>query len=377
MPRKIVFINQATGYLTIDIINEFAKEFDYVALITGSIRIQDIPIDPKVKVTYILKYNRGDNIRKAFSWLIGTVQIYFLLKFKYRNFEKFFFTIPPTAYLLALNFRSNFSIAVFDLFPDALKENGFNEKGIVYKWWSIRNKKIFAEAHRIYTLSENMKSRILQYASGIKVHVISNWSAFTGLIPVKKEKNTIIKKDRLNGKFIIQYSGNIGVTHNLETLVEVADKLRNHHDLIFLIIGRGKRSVAIGDLIDKKGLLNCKLLPFRKDEELYESLCAADLAVITLDDRMPDISVPSKAYNIMAAGLPVMAIASLTSGISKIILQHQIGKTFEKSDITGMCEFIVQLKNNRDIWNKLSANSLQASQKFTNANAAKYIEYYN
>ena len=89
MSGKIVFINQATGYLTIDIINEFIKEYDEVVLITGSIRVQDIHPDRRVKVDYITRYNRGSNIRKLSSWLIGTLQIYYLLSVKYRKYEKF------------------------------------------------------------------------------------------------------------------------------------------------------------------------------------------------------------------------------------------------------------------------------------------------
>ncbi|MGQ3088141.1 hypothetical protein, partial [Flavobacterium sp.] len=83
--KKIVFINQATGYLTIDIINEFAKDYDEVALIAGSIRVQDIPLDRKVKWSKITKYDRGNPKKKFLSWLIGTIQIFFLLLFRYRR----------------------------------------------------------------------------------------------------------------------------------------------------------------------------------------------------------------------------------------------------------------------------------------------------
>jgi glycosyltransferase involved in cell wall biosynthesis len=377
MSEKIVFINQATGYLTIDIINEFALEFNEVVLITGSIRVQNALLNSAVKVSHIVRYNRGNTYRKALSWLIGTIQIFFLLKFRYRDFDKFFFTIPPTAYLMASIFRSSFSIAIYDLYPEALKANGFREEGILYKFWSKKNRMVFAKAHRVYTLSENMKSQILDYSEKANVRVISNWSAFSNFTPIKKEKNRILKWEGLTGKFVIQYSGNIGVTHNVETLIEVAEALNHHKDLEFQIIGRGERYNIIRKLIEKKGLTNCRLLPFRKDEELYESLCMADLAVITLDNKTAAISVPSKLYNIMAAGLPVMALAPVKSAISGIILKYQTGKTFEKENVNGMCEFILKIKNNPVLRLRLSANALAASQDFTSSNATKYLMYYN
>ena len=113
MKEKIVFVNQATGYLTIDIINEFAKEYDKVALIAGSIRVQDVPLDPKVEWSKIAVYNRGNNFRKLFSWINGTIKIFYLLLFKYRKYEVFYFTVPPLAYLCSLVLKNKFSILVY------------------------------------------------------------------------------------------------------------------------------------------------------------------------------------------------------------------------------------------------------------------------
>lgn len=376
MGRKIVFINQATGYLTIDIINVFSEKFDKVSLITGSIRIQDRPLNQKIEVSSIVRYNRGSNFRKAISWMLGTIQIFFLLKFKYSDFEKIFFTIPPTAYLTVRRPKPSYSIIIYDLYPDALEINGFSEKNILYRWWSGRNRKIFHRAYRIYTLSDNMRSMVIKYSERPDIKVVSNWSAFSGFNPVPKSENRIIMREGLSGKFIVQYSGNIGVTHNVEALVEVAGKLGDAHSVLFQIIGRGERSNTIRDMIDERGLTNCILLPFREDYELYESLCAADISVVTLDDKTNDISVPSKLYNLMAAGLPVMAIAPLNSAIAGIISGYSIGKTFEKNDITGMCEFILHLKNNPEIKIEIAANAHRASLDFTSSNALKYLEYY-
>jgi len=376
MSRKIVFINQATGYLTIDVINAFANQFEKVALITGSIREQDTTINLKVRISKIVRYDRGNNFKKALSWIVGTLQILYLLKSRFRNYEVFFYTIPPTAYLLSGSIRNNYSIAIFDLYPDALKANGFNEKSLLYRWWVSKNKKIFAEAYRIYTLSDNMKAQVLSYAKDSVVEIIPNWSAFSGFQPVSKRDNSIIRKEGLAGKFVVQYSGNIGVTHNVETLVEVADRLKHHKDIVFQIIGRGDRSNYIGKMIRDRDLQNCKLLPFRKDEDLYESLCASDISVIILDNRTNDISVPSKTYNIMAAGIPIMAIAPASSGVSQIIQDHQVGGTFEKSQIDAMYRFIIDLKDDKLRWQALSFNSLKAAAKFTDKNAESYLETY-
>ena len=376
MSPGIVFINQATGYLTIDIINKFINDFENVVLITGSVRIQDTPPDPKIKIVYISRYDRGNNLRKAFSWIKGSIQIFFLLKFRFSSYDKFYFTIPPTACLMAPWFRGRFSVLVYDLYPEALKANGFSESGFLYRWWAGRNRKLFGEAHRVYTLSDTMKSGIEKYCPGRDIIVIPNWSAFSHLAPVRKEDNKILDREGLAGRFIVQYSGNIGVTHNVETLIEVAEYLKGENEIVFQIIGRGERRNEIARRIHEKALGNCILMPFRNDGDLFESLCAADLAVIILDDRTPDVSVPSKLYNTLSASLPVLAIASSGSGLAEMVVSHNIGEVFDKNDVKGMSRFILDLKNNSSRWTMYSANSLEASSLYTSENAAKYLEAY-
>jgi glycosyltransferase involved in cell wall biosynthesis len=369
MSRRIVFINQATGYLTIDVINSFTGDFDEIALITGSIRVQDIPLDKKIKVNLIARYNRGNAIRKSFSWLIGTIQIYFLLVTRYREYDKFYFTIPPTAYLLAHRFRAPFVIYAYDLYPEALKSFGIDGNNLIYRWWAGRNRKVFTKAVRIFTLSEKMKSQILKYSGRDNITVVPNWTAFAGLPPISNSENRLIATYNLQGKFIVQYSGNIGQTHKVETMIDLAEKLKSYDKILFLIIGRGERLKTITSRIEEKQLKNCMVLPFRKDEELFDSLCAADLAVITLDDNTPDISVPSKTYNIMAAGLPVMSIAEEQSEISRMVEAHRIGRNFNKSDLRGMSNFILELSVSPELRDSFAARSLIAAQSYTRSNA--------
>lgn len=374
--RKIVFINQATGYLTIDIINAFAKEFDKVALITGSIRVQDDTLVSNIEVSKIVKYNRGSHIKKALSWLWGTVQIYFLLLLKYKDFDKVFFTIPPTAYLFPIARRLPFSIIIYDLYPEALKINGINEGSPIYKWWINRNIQILPKAFKVYTLSNHMKNGLLNYAPHINIEVIPNWSAFSGYRPIAKTENKLLIREGLQDNFIIQYSGNIGATHNVETIIELAEYLKDRKDIVFQIIGRGIRTEAIAEMIRVKRLNNCLLLPFRPDEELYESLCAADLAIVTLNDKTADVSVPSKTYNILAAGVPIMAIASKKSAIAEIISSFNIGRTYEKDNISAMVEYILSLVDMPSELKVLSDNAYRASSSFSKTNASRYLSAY-
>lgn len=374
--RKIVFINQATGYLTIDILNQFASEFDKVVLIAGSIRIQDIPLAGTVQWVRIRKYSRGNTLKKLLSWVWASMQILFLLITHFRKYEIFYFTVPPTAYLLSRILPNKFSVLVADVFPDSLKIYNIQEKTILYKIWQRWNIKIFEKAHRVYTLGESMRKALSNYIDAERIIVINNWSGLVNLNHIPKENNPFIQKNKLDGKFVVMYSGNIGYTHNVETLISVAEELISIPDICFLIVGRGERYNAINQMIKSKKLSNCLLMPFQDDREIRYSLSAADLSVVILDETVALSSIPSKTYNLLAVGSAFMVIGSEFSELSGFVRKHDIGNSFLSSAISDMTSFILKLKNERNLLFRYKQNSQDLSKIYTNQNSKKYLTTY-
>ncbi|RZJ76709.1 MAG: glycosyltransferase WbuB [Flavobacterium sp.] len=376
MRKKIVFINQATGYLTIDIINEFAKGYDDIALIAGSIRVQDIPMDEKVKWSKIVKYDRGNPKKKFLSWFLGTVQIFFLLLFKYRKYEVFYITIPPSAYLLSLVLPNKFSVLVFDVYPDVLQIYNISEKSLIYRSWVKWNKKLFRKAHRVFTIGEGMARLLDAYMNRDNMKVIPLWSGLTKIKPIAKHENQWLIDLGLQDKFIVQYSGNIGYTHNVEILVELAKEFRNNTAIHFLIIGRGERVNHIKELIAKYELKNCTLLPFQPDDVLNYSLAAADLGVVILDEKSAHVSLPSKIYNLQAVAVPMLGISTLDSELNTHLQLFDNGRCFTASDTHGMVAFINEMSGDKNKIKEFSDNSRRAAVNFTIANAKKYYDSY-
>ncbi|MGQ2982063.1 glycosyltransferase family 4 protein [Flavobacterium sp.] len=374
--KKIVFINQATGYLTIDIINEFAKDYDEVALIAGSIRVQDIPLDRKVKWSKITKYDRGNPKKKFLSWLIGTIQIFFLLLFRYRRYEIFYITIPPSAYLLSLVLPNKFSVLVFDVYPDVLEIYNIKKTSLIYRSWARWNRKLFRKAHRVFTIGEGMARLLDAYMERDKMKIIPLWSGLTKIKPVAKADNPWLKDLGLQNKFIVQYSGNIGYTHNVEVMVDLAREFVGNPDIHFLIIGRGERVNHIKQIIEDHKLKNTSLLPFQPDDVLNYSLAAADLGVVILDEKSAHVSLPSKIYNLQAVAVPMLGISTLDSELNGHLELFDNGKCFVASDIKGMVGYINNLSNDKAAIQALSENSKKASVNFTIANAKKYYEEY-
>jgi glycosyltransferase involved in cell wall biosynthesis len=375
--RKIVFVNQATGYLTIDIINSFAAHFNTISLITGSIRVQDVQLNEKVIISRITKYNRGGKFKKALSWLIGTLQTYFLLVFKYPDHEIFFTTLPPPAYLLIFLLRKRkFAILFYDLYPESLKIVNIHEGSVIYKIWGMLNKKILNRATCVFTLSEGMMNNLQQYVLKNNIVAIPNWSGLSFNLSDIPDPNPFRLENNLHDHFLVEYSGNIGYSHKVEILVELAGILESEKDLVFLIIGRGERFQYINDLIRSYGLTNCLTLPFIADDQIKYSLSAADLSVVMLDDRAPAMSVPSKVYNLLKVGSPIMGIGSPDSELAKLIAENGNGINFMPAELHQMADFILQLKNDPQQLDSLRTKSLAASKKYTPDNSRKYVQYY-
>lgn len=376
--RSIVFINQATGYLTIDIINAFANsnEFSNVALVAGSIRVQDIPLSQRVHWSKIALYNRGNPQKKFFSWLLGTFQIGWLLLTRYRKYEVFYITIPPFAYLLSLLFSNRFSILVFDVYPNVLQIYNISPRNILYRLWVIANKNLFKRAHCVYTIGEGMVKLLEQYTNRENLTIIHNWSGLTQVREIAREQNPFIQQHQLENKFIVQYSGNIGYTHNVEVVVELAEALQQEADIFVLIIGRGEKFNTIKQLVESKGLINCKLLPFQPDNLLNYTLSAADLGVVLLDDKTAHVSIPSKIYNLQAVGVPLLGIAAADSELAYHVSKHQNGKCFAPKEKNSILEFIKSVKEDTKMLKQYRDNSKRAAVEYTMKNSELYLKTY-
>jgi len=375
--RKIVIINQSVNYLTVDICNAFAKEFGSVNLISGFINEHERPLDPKVGVTYINKMVSNPFKKKLLSYLKASIKIFWLLKTRYRKYEVLFIgLVPPMGYLVNILVSNRTSILIWDVFPDALKITGIKESNLIYKFWVKLNKWSFMKSFKFYTVSETMTKLLSKYIDRDKIIVIPLWSVFTTNSKIEKSNNIFIKEHGLNDKFIVQYSGNIGLAHKVEVVVKLAEMLKDEEHIFFQIIGRGTRVNELKNIVHKKKLYNCQFLPFQTNDMFQYSLSAADLAVVILDDVASLGSVPSKSYNIMSFGIPSLYISSKESELYKYALKYRNGECFNINELNKAADFIKELSIDNKKQEFYSTKALKSSKNFKYINAEKMVEYY-
>lgn len=369
--KQIVFVNQSSGYLMIDIIHEHLNEYDELILVTGFLNPRNNPLDSRVKVCMLNKYDRSSTAKRLFTWFIFTIRTWLLLLFKYRNADLFLVSNPPFVVFLSRLLRNKCTYLIYDVYPDVLIQyNVVKEHSWLVKVWEKVNRKVFSEANHVYTIGYGMKELLEKYVSPSKLKVVPVWSDNSFLRPLEKTENPFIVENNLQDKFTIMYSGNIGKTHPVEILLELADKLKQY-PVEVLIIGEGAKKNKIMLESEERKLENIRFLPFQSTDMFPKSLAAADLSVVTLGEEAAQLSVPSKTFNIMSVKVPILAIASHNSEISKIIDKYNNGACFEAAQLNEIIMFVERLIQENKYYELLANNSLKASLSYTPANATK------
>lgn len=374
-PDTLVIVNQSTGALTIDVCNAFVGKYENIYLICGILKEEVVPLDASIKILKITPYQKSSIFKRLQTWSFGSLQIKRLLKNIKGPKDVLYFTNPPMSYLWADEFRDRFGIVEYDLYPDALLNVRCPQ--LIIKWWTKRNKAIFAQSCGIITLSQGMKTQVAQYCNPEIIKVIPNWSTFGTPEVVPENENPLIKSLGLEGKFIVMYSGNIGYTHNVETLIQVADEMKNDNDVIFLIIGEGGKKAALQEMADNLGLKNVIFHTYLPFDEIKYSMNAASLGVVTLTPATANVSVPSKTYNYLGYGLPILNIAPSNTEVGAILDKYECGASYRPDDIKGITEFIRKCSQDSDYMSDLKTNTFTAGQNFTSANAKEYLKIFD
>lgn len=370
--KRLICLHHVPGYMMIDIANAYAEKYDEVILLAGEVRKRRKSLAANVKVVYLKKYNPKSNFSRLYTWSAGFLKALFYIAFKGRGADLFITTNPPLGIFIPFFVKNNFTLLIYDIYPDVLSEYKLlKPTSFVIKRWESANRKIFRKAEKLYTIGVGMKKRISKYIEPDKIQIINCWTDSEFLKPVEKSNNIFIAEQELTNKFLVIYSGNLGVTHDVEVLVDLA-QMSTRADLFFLIIGEGDKWKMLEEKIKKNNLANIRLLPWQPVEMLPYSLSAADLAVVTLGKGASLMSVPSKLYDTMAVSSPLLVIAEKESEMASVIKNYNMGACFSAEEKSAMLEYIYKLMDNQELHLSLRANALKASADFTPQNALKF-----
>lgn len=370
----IVFVNQSSGYLMIDIIAAFRDSYNHRVLISGTLVERNHKLDNDVKWENIIPYDRRSTVKRLYTWIIGFLRVLWLVKTRYREAHLFLVSNPPLTAFIPLLCKNSFDLLVYDVYPDALTEFGvFKQNSWIVKVWKKVNFKVYQKAEGVFTISKSMKERLLTYSGNKPVQVVPVWADGDFLKPLAKAENSFLHGQNIGDKFIVMYSGNLGRTHDAEILVELARRMQNYPKIFFLIIGGGDKEELIINRIKEYQLSNCRWLPWQPIEELPKTLSAADIGVVSLGKKASALSIPSKTFSLLAMAKPLLCIADPKSELAALVKKNDVGESFSLAQVNEMVHFILKLACNPDELERLSENALRTSHKFKPENAKMFV----
>jgi glycosyltransferase involved in cell wall biosynthesis len=254
---------------------------------------------------------------------------------------------------------AKFVLLVHDVYPDVFVPLGLMQSSHwFFRMLSCANGKLYASADRVVVLGRDMARLVEGKSKGLApVVVIPNWSDADVITPMPKAENALLKKLNLTDKFVVHYSGNHGRTHDLFSMIEAAKLLEDEDDVHFLFIGEGSGKAEVVALAGELELENVTFCTFVDRAELNTSLNAADVSVVAFKKGMAGISVPSRLYNLMAAGKPILGVVDDNSEVADVIREAKLGVAVSPESPRKLAEQILSLRNEGDLRVKMAENS--------------------
>ena len=251
----------------------------------------------------------------------------------------FVVTSPPLMPILALVAcrirKTRLIIRVDDVYPEAMIASGVLPKlSFMSKMMVELNGWIFRNSDRVVVLGRDMERLVRSRVRGDKqhIHVIRNWADLETVKPSQVKPNPLLHELGIEDKDVIQCAGNMGRVQAIETMFRAAELLRDEERFHFLFIGNGAKKKWMEREVLDKALKNVTLLNFRARSEQNVFLNACSISMASLIGGMAGVGVPSRMYNAMAAGRPLIAVADGDSELSMVIEEEGIGWVVPPND---------------------------------------------
>ncbi len=225
--------------------------------------------------------------------------------------------------------RARCVLLIHDVYPESFVAAGlFSRESVVTRMTDSLTKGLYGHVDRVIVLGRDMQRLVLRKLNGnaTPVMIIPNWADTDEVVPSARRKNRLLAELGLgNDKFVVQYAGNMGRTHGVELLLEAAVLLAGEPEYHFLFIGSGAKKGWLEEQVSRHELRNVTVLPNRPRSDQGNFLNACDVAIVSFLSGMTGVSVPSRMYNIMAAGKPIVAVCDPDSELALVVREQEIG----------------------------------------------------
>jgi len=284
-------------------------------------------------------------------------------------------TDPPPVGLVGLLVarlrKRPFVLVVKDIFPEVAIQLGVLRNPFVITALKWVQRRLFRGADRLVSIGVDMERRLVEL--GVppeRIETIHDWSdpALVQPLPRPTQFRTARGWDE---RFVVMHSGNVGLSQDLDTVLDAAALVADDKRFLFAIVGEGASKKHLEQRCIQEGASNVEFIPFQEKTDLSESLGSADLHLITLRSGLTGYIVPSKLYGVLAAGKPFVAAMDDWSEPARVAREFGCGRVVPPHDAKALADAIRELSESADLSTMGEAGRTALESHFNRARAAE------
>lgn len=240
-------------------------------------------------------------------------------------------TLPFITAFAARLRRARYHLIIQDKYPETLIAVGKADAGSIFiRLLDKLNSRLYGGAGKIFVVGRDMRELVEAQMpdktdSKPSIEVIQNWASLEEIEPTRREDNGLLKELGIADKFVLMYAGNMGHPQDLESIVRCATDLKNDARFHFLFLGSGVKRKWLETEVRENVLENVTVLDSRPRAEQQTFLNACDVGLVSLVKNMRGVAMPSRTYNLLAAGKPILALTEEKSELARVIEEEAVG----------------------------------------------------
>lgn len=262
-------------------------------------------------------------------------------------------TSPPlfqvmTAWIVSKFKRKPMLFEVRDLWLDFAKELGVVKNRWIIQFFKGMERFLYRKATWIMINSPGFKAHIEPYCKGKPIICVPNGVISADFESADLNREIFRKEHRLEGKFVILYSGNIGIANDIGTIMDSAKLLGKEKDVLFVFVGGGLKIDAYKQQVIREGLQNVIFLGSFPKRKMADVIAAADVCLATLKNiPLFNTTYPNKVFDYMAGRKPT--ILAIEGVIKTVIQEAQGGICVLPGDAMGLADAVLHYKRNPEL----------------------------
>ena len=239
-----------------------------------------------------------------------------------------------------------------DFNPEQIQAVGFTQNRSVLRLMMALDKYSCRQADKVVVVGRDMIETLKNRFAVLPPHAyINNWINEEDIVPLPPDHPQVAafkKRYGMEGRFVIMYSGNIGLYYDLPNIVKVIERFQDQREVLFVFIGEGSVLEELKEYRQKHRISNIVFVPYQDKSSLVYSLNSGDVHFVVNAEGIKGVSVPSKLYGVMAAGKPVLGILEKGSEARLIVEEAGCGISVEPGDYEAIEELIQSFIDMKD-----------------------------